>query len=74
MKKVISEKFQNKFKEAMQIEMTAEKKPVNRPEINVSRLKTRIDHNGKAEGQSRSAAKIEMTASLNVKNMPRNQL
>lgn len=43
MKKVISEKVQSKFREAMQKEMAAQKMPLNRPEINVSRLKTRID-------------------------------
>jgi hypothetical protein len=39
----------NKYKEAMSKDLIV-KKPLNRPEINVSRLKTRIDQNGKSNG------------------------
>ena len=53
-KRVISEKVQmnyivNKYKEAMSKDLIV-KKPLNRPEINVSRLKTRIDQTGKLNG------------------------
>ena len=53
-KRVISEKVQmnyivNNDKEAMSKDLIV-KKPLNRPEINVSRLKTRIDQNGKLNG------------------------
>jgi hypothetical protein len=52
MKRVISEKVHmnyivNKYKEAVSKDLIV-KKPLNRPEINVSRLKTIIEQNGKS--------------------------
>ena len=72
-KRVISEKVQmnyivNKYKEAMSKDLIV-KKPVNRPEINVSRLKTRIDQNGKSNGLSRQGPNNELNTSLNIRNL-----